>query len=103
MNLEKLKKEIRKRLGSVKFDDHFYLNFRKRPYLNEGLALVNLPKFDKYLGFQTEEVRGTTRYRIGIALSRKYTLVIVLEFQDEYLYIITAWKTDRKWQKTIQK
>jgi len=101
-NLEELKNSIKQRVNKIKFHPHFYYNLRRRPYLNEGFVISSLKNFDDYLGFQTNEIRGKVRYRLGISLSRKYSLVLVLEV-DENLNIITAWKTDRKWQKSIQK
>ncbi len=89
-------------LNKIKFDPHFYDSMRKRPYLSEQLIVSLLNKFDNYLGSQTHQVRGSTRYRIGISLSRKHTLVVVTEI-GENLNIKTSWKTSRKWQKAIQK
>ena len=72
-SLLELKEAIKERLDKINFDKHFYESLRKRLYLNEGLIISMLNKFDDYLGFQTHEVRGNIRYRIGISLSRKYT------------------------------
>jgi hypothetical protein len=76
---------------------------KKRPYLNEELIRTSLNNFADYLGFQSHYIEGEVRYRIGIKLSNKYLLVIILEIGDEHLNIITAWKTNRKWQKKLQK
>ena len=55
------------------------------------------------LGYQYQTIREKRRYRIGIKLSNRYTLVIITEIEEKGLNIITAWKTSRKWQKAIQK
>jgi hypothetical protein len=101
-SLEELKEAISQRLSKITFDSHFYDSMRKRPYLGEDFVISMLSKFGNYLGFQTHEVKGSVRYRIGISLSRKYTLVVVVEI-GENLNIKTSWKTSRKWQKAIQK
>ncbi|MFH1289950.1 MAG: hypothetical protein ABIH92_00930 [Nanoarchaeota archaeon] len=101
-DLEELKQTIKQKLNSIKFHPHFYDSLKKRPYLNQEFVISCLGEFDDYLGFQTHEVRGSIRYRLGISLSKKYVLVVVLEI-NESLNIVTAWKTNRKWQKAIQK
>ncbi|MBU0977375.1 MAG: hypothetical protein KKD18_03090 [Nanoarchaeota archaeon] len=68
-SIDELKEAIKRKLDKIVFDPHFYDSMRKRPYLNEGLIVSMLGKFDNYLGFQTHEVRGSIRYRIG-ALSQ---------------------------------
>ncbi|MBS3077644.1 hypothetical protein J4233_05225 [Candidatus Pacearchaeota archaeon] len=101
-SLDELKEAIKQRLSKIIFDSHFYDSMKKRPYLSEGLVISMLKEFERYLGFQTHEVRESIRYRVGISLSRKYTLVVVVEV-NESLNIKTSWKTSRKWQKAIQK
>ncbi len=103
MDLDDLKKEIIRRINKIKFNWHFRDNFKRRPYLNHRLVISALKRYDDYKDFQIEEVKKVIRYRLGIKLSRKYVLVIILEIHNEHLYIITAWSTDRKWQKTTLK
>lgn len=101
--LDKLKKEVTERIDTIKFHPHFYIQKIKRPYLTEELVKNALSNVTNYLGFQIEEVRGIKRYRVGIQLSRKHIFVVVIEIEKEVLYIITAWKTNRKWQKALLK
>ncbi|MBU0760973.1 MAG: hypothetical protein KJ600_05715 [Nanoarchaeota archaeon] len=101
--LAELKREIKLRVNNIHFDMHFYDRMKKRIYLNEELVKNSLNNFDNYLGFQSHHVKEKPRYRIGMRLSNKYVFVIVLEIEKEHLNIITAWKTNRKWQKTLQK
>jgi len=103
LTLAKLKDEIKRKLPKVNFAPHFYTQVEKRPYLCEEMIIDALKDFDNYLGFQTHFVRGEERHRIGIKISGRYNLVVVIEFTRQDLNIITAWKTSRKWQKAIQK
>ncbi|MBS3091967.1 hypothetical protein J4466_00965 [Candidatus Pacearchaeota archaeon] len=102
--LEELKnffKEIEKE--SIIFKKHFYdKKESEREYLSEKLIIDNIKNINKIIGFQKQLVKNETLYRIGIKLSNKYTLVVVFKIEDKDLYIITAWKTYRKWQKAIQ-
>lgn len=43
------------------------------------------------------------KYKAWIKLSNRYNLVVVFVVARKSLYIITAWNTDRKWQRKIQK
>lgn len=101
--LEELKEVIKQRIENIIFIPYFHTKKPERSYLSEELVKNTLNDFDNYLGFQTEYVKDSLRYRIGIKLSRKYTLVIVVEIGDEGLNIITTWKTNRKWQKALQR
>jgi hypothetical protein len=102
--LENLKEEIKKRVGAIKFSPHFYSKKRnERPYLNEGIVERALKDFDNYLGFQKHSVGDKTRFRIGVKLSNKYIFVVVVELKEQGLNIVTAWKTNRKWQRVLQK
>jgi hypothetical protein len=103
MKLEELKKIIKEKIENFEFVPYFSSKFEQRPYLTKELVKSSLEDFDNYLGFQRHFVKGTSRFRIGIKLSGKYVLVVVLEMEKEHLNIVTAWKTSRKWQKAIQK
>jgi len=87
----------------VIFKKHFYEKIEDRPYLTEGLIFDSLKNIENILGFQKQIVGNKERFRIGIKLSSKYNLVIVCEIEGKNLYIVTVWKTSRKWQKAIQK
>jgi|SRR3989344_2036859 len=102
-SLDDLKNKIKSRLSNIVFIPYFYSKIYQRPYLSEELVKKSLEEFDKYAGFQKQEIKGSVRYRIGITLSKKYTLVVVIEVEKEHLNIVTTWKTNRKWQKAMQK
>ena len=104
INLDELKRifeNIKKE--NITFDKHFWDRVGDRPYLTKELIFNSIKDTKKILGFQKHEVRGEERYRVAIKLSNRYTLVIIIKLENINLYIKTAWKTSRKWQKSIQK
>ena len=104
-NLDNLKKFLSE-LGekSISFSPHFYEKKEiDRTYLTEDLIKDSLNEIEKIFGFQKQWINNEERYRIGIKLSNKYNLIIICKISQKGLYIITAWKSDRKWEKAIQK
>ena len=95
--LNQLKRE------DITFKKHFYDKQQDRQYLSEELIVKSLKDLGNILGIQDQSKDGIERYRIGIKLSSNYDLVVICEIKDKNLYITTAWKTSRKWQKSIQK
>jgi len=88
----------------ILFKKHFYEKKEKdRQYLNETLIIKSLKNINNLQGFQKQIINNEEVYRIGIKLSNKYNLVIISKIKGKNLYIITAWKTNRKWQKSVQK
>ena len=104
-NTEELKKFLESlKEEDIKFKDHFYKKKEEdRNYLDENFIIENVKKSNNLLGFQKQVIRGEERYRIGFDVSNKYKLVVVATIDTKNLYILTAWKTNRKWQKSIQK
>lgn len=89
---------------NINFKSHFYDKQElDRKYLTEELIIKTIKNTSNFLGFQNQSSNNLEKYRIGVKLSGKYDLVIICEIKDKSLYIITAWKTSRKWQKAIQK
>ena len=100
--------ELKKFLGELKdgdiiFKKHFYDKIADRPYLNEKLIRDTLKDTDNLMGFQNQKVKGEERYKLSFQLSGKYILIIIALIKGKTLYIITSWKSNRKWQKSIQK
>ena len=88
----------------ILFKKHFYEKKEKdRQYLNETLIIKSLKNINNLQGFQKQIINNEEVYRIGIKLSNKYNLVIISKIKAKNLYIITAWKTNIKWQKSVQK
>ena len=107
--MTKTKEELKKFLQEIeseeiKFTSHFYdKQAEDRKYLSEELITKSLKDTQNFLGFQDQSRDNKEKYRIGIKLSGKYDLVVVCEAKDKVLNIITAWKTNRRWQKSILK
>ncbi len=89
---------------NIIFKDHFYDKVKERP-ITENLVREYLKKTDRLLKVEQQPSRkeGEDKYKLWIRLSNKYSLVIIVAISKKDLYIITAWNTNRKWQKAIQK
>lgn len=88
----------------IKFKNHFYESITERP-ISEELVRQYLTKTERLLKVEEQPSRrlGECKYKLWIKLSNKYSLVVVAVIAGKDLYIITAWNTDRIWQKEIQK
>lgn len=98
-------KSFKKFLESVRqedvlFDNHFYKRTKQRP-INEGLVrkFLSLPeKIDKI-----ERGKGKYRFKVWYKMSRKYWLVLIIEFiSGKKFKVISAWNSDRKWQSRLR-
>ena len=90
--------------SNILFSPHFYEKSKTdRVYLTEELIQNSFKDIKNIIGFQKQKTNNEERYKIGIKLSNYYNLVIVCKLLRKGLYIITAWKSDRKWEKAIQK
>ena len=102
VELKKFLEDINKE--DIHFKKHFYDKQElDRKFLSEELVIKTLKNITNFLGFQDQSKSTLEKYRIGIKLSGKYNLVVVCELRNKSLYIITSWKTSRRWQKAIQK
>lgn len=100
--------KIREFLAELKeeniiFKRHFYERAGERP-VSEALVRECLKKTDRLVNTeeQTAKREGEEKYKLWFKLSNKYSLVLVAVISKKDLNIITAWNTDRKWQKSIQ-
>lgn len=107
MEEEKIKNFLREiEKENFVFTPHFYdKKMEDRPYLSEDLIISSLKNLEKIEKVEQQIVKGETRYRITVQISNKYNLAIVvkIDFERQNLYIISAWKTNRKWQNKMQK
>ncbi len=89
---------------NIRFKKHFYERTRTRP-INEELVLKTLNNTNALLHAERQETENESekKYKLWLKLSNRYSLVVVGVFTKKYLYIITAWNTDRKWQRKILK
>lgn len=98
-------KDVRKFLDNleqenISFDYHFYKKVIERP-INEGMVrnfLSQLNKLEKI-----EQGKTNDRFKLWFKMSKKYSLVIVIEVVfSKDLKVISAWNSDRKWQKKLK-
>ena len=86
------------------FKKHFFDRVKERP-ISESLIIKYLKKTETLLKV---ELLSSTRvkeekFKLWFKLSNRYSLVVIVAIKGKDLYIITAWNSDRKWQKSIQK
>jgi len=100
MDLSKVKKFLENlNQDKIIFDSHFYKRSRERP-INESMVrsfLSNLDKLEKI------EEGGHGRFKLWFKMSGKYFLIIIVEITlSKDLKVISAWNSNRKWQKQLQ-
>ena len=90
--------------NNIIFKAHFYERSLERP-ISESLIRKKIKNTSKLLTVEKRPARreGEKKYKIEIELSNKYSLILIIVIAQKNLYIITAWNTNRKWQKSIQK
>ncbi len=85
---------------NVVFDAHFYKRSHERS-INEGMIrsfLSNLGKLEKI-----EQGKGDNRFKLWFKMSSKYSLVVIIEIEaSKGLKVISAWNSNRKWQKQLR-
>lgn len=100
MELNDIKKFLEKlNQDFIVFDAHFYKRSRTRP-VDEGLVRSFLSKINKLEKIEKGK-RG--RFKLWFKMSRKYSLVLVVEIESsKSLKVISAWNSNRKWQKRLR-
>jgi hypothetical protein len=99
-------KEIKRFLNelnqeNISFDPHFYRRSRERP-INEGMVRSFLSQINKLE--KVERGKGKERYKLWFNMSRKYSLVLIVEILSaKVLKVISAWNSNRKWQKQLKR
>ncbi len=83
----------------VIFDPHFYKRTRERP-INESIVRSFLSQINK---LEKIEEGSHGRFKLWFRMSGKYSLVIIVEIgPSKHLKIISAWNSNRKWQKKLK-
>jgi len=59
--------------------------------------LFNLNKLE-----EIEKGKNENRFKLWFKMSRKYSLVVIVEIISKDLKIISAWNSNRKWQKKLK-
>lgn len=97
-------KEVRKFLENLNqeriiFDSHFYKRSRERP-INEGIIRSFLSHPEK---LEKIEKGNKDRFKLWFRMSRKYSLVLIIEILvSKDLKVISAWNSNKKWQKQLK-
>jgi hypothetical protein len=85
---------------SIVFDVHFYKRSQERP-VKEGMIrsfLSQLSKLEKI-----EQGKGENRFKLWFKMSSKYSLVVIIEINiSKGLKVISAWNSNKKWQKQLK-
>lgn len=85
---------------NIKFDPHFYKRSRERA-VNESMVRSFFHQLTKLE--LVERGKGEDRFKLWFKMSRKYSLVLVVEISTaKGLKVISAWNTDRKWQGKLR-
>lgn len=91
--LEKLDQE------KIIFDKHFYKRSRERP-IDESIVRSFLSKPDK---LEKVESGNNDRFKLWYRMSGRYSLVLVVEVSiSKDLKVISAWNSNKKWQKQLR-
>ena len=86
--------------NKIVFDSHFYRRCRRRP-VDEGMVRSFLFRVDK---LERIEEGNNGRFKLWFRMSGKYSLVLVVEiFISKGLKVVSAWNSDRKWQKKLRR
>lgn len=92
--LEKLNQD------NIIFDKHFYKRSKDRP-VSESMVRSFLSQVSKLE--KIEQGKGEDRFKLWFKMSRKYSLVLIIEIEvSKGLKIISVWNSDRKWQDKLK-
>lgn len=85
---------------NIVFDSHFYKRSQERP-VKDGMIrsfLSQLGKLEKI-----EQGKGENRFKLWFKMSSKYSLVVIIEIDiSKGLKVISAWNSNKKWQKQLK-
>jgi len=101
MEIKEVKEFLEKlNQNNIIFDSHFYKRSEERP-VDEGMVRNFLSQINKLE--KIEQGKGKDRFKLWFKMSRKYSLVLIVEVKIEKgLKVISAWNTDRKWQNKLK-
>ena len=86
--------------NKIIFDTHFYKRSEERP-INESIVRSFLSQINKLE--KIEQGKEKDRFKLWFKMSRKYSLVLIIEVSpSKDLKVISAWNSDRKWQKKLK-
>lgn len=101
MELKEVKKFLEKlNQNNIIFDSHFYKRSRERP-IDESIVRSFLSKPNKLE--KIEKGKGENRFKLWFKMSGKYSLILIIEIElSKDLKVISAWNSNRKWQKKLK-
>jgi len=86
--------------NKITFDPHFYKRSKERP-INEKLIRSFLSQINKLE--QIEQGKSEDRFKLWFKMSNKYSLVLIVEINiSKGLKVISAWNSDKKWQRQLK-
>ena len=95
-------KEFLERLNqdNITLDSHFYKRSGERP-INESMIRSFLSQINKLE--KIELGKGKDRFKLWFKMSRKYSLVLIIEVSfTKGLKVISALNTNKKWQDKLK-
>ncbi len=85
---------------NISFISHFYKRTGERP-INEGMVRSYLSEPGKLE--KIERGKPQDRFKLWFKMSRKYSLVLIIEITlSKGLKVVSAWNSNRKWQKKLK-
>ena len=85
---------------NILFDSHFYKRSQERP-IKEGMIRSFLSQLNKLE--KIEQGKGENRFKLWFKMSGKYSLVVIIEIEvSKGLKVISAWNSNKKWQKQLK-
>jgi hypothetical protein len=85
---------------NIILDSHFYKRSEDRS-IDEGMIRSFLSQIDKLE--KIEKGKGDDRFKLWFKMSRKYSLIIIIEvYISKGLKVISAWNSDKKWQNKLR-
>lgn len=85
---------------NILFDSHFYKRSQERP-VSESMIRSFLSQLNKLE--KIEKGKNENRYKLWFKMSRKYSLVLIIEIElSKGLKVISAWNSYKKWQDKLK-
>ena len=99
MELKEVKKFLEElNQENISFDSHFYKRIDDRP-INESMVRSFLSQINKLE--KIEQGKSKDRFKLWFKMSRKYSLVLIIEVSKD-LKVISAWNSNKKWQDKLK-
>jgi len=99
-------KEVKKFLETINqdnidFDSHFYKRSGERP-ISESMIRSFLSRINRLEKTEYGK-KEDNRFKLWFKMSRKYSLIVIIDAFPKGLKVISAWNTNRKWQDKLKR